>query len=307
MAVSLPGSLKSAPGGRPLGVFAINLDRSPDRWASIERAFGDLPWPLHRVAAVDAKRDPQSVLAVRGQAIRHEPDAIGWNSHRNRLFMLTEEACLASHVLVWRQFLQSDFEHALVLEDDAVSQAGFVDCVTALLTEGLSADIVKLEGIARSGARKALAIRRLNAGHLLVRSLRPSSGSAAYLVSRKGAETLLCAAKDIRVPADDFLWTPAFHGLDIAHVSPWVIMQSGAVSVIGHDLKTKRARSKAPIARGLLMPMKRAMERLGLVWAALQGNPLNLLNVKMVPWAPNNYNPGEETALAAEDQRSSNG
>ena len=51
-----------------LGIFAINLDRSPDRWATIERHFGNLPWPLHRVAAVGAKlRDPVRYVA---QALR---------------------------------------------------------------------------------------------------------------------------------------------------------------------------------------------------------------------------------------------
>ena len=54
---------------RRLGIFAVNLDRSPDRWATIERHFGHLPWPLHRVAAVDASRDPEGVLAVRGQIL----------------------------------------------------------------------------------------------------------------------------------------------------------------------------------------------------------------------------------------------
>ncbi len=163
--------------------------------------------------------------------------------------------------------------------------------MTALLTEGLSTDIVKLEGVARNGARKALAIRKLNAGHLLVRSLRPSSGSAAYLVSRKGAERLLEAVKDIRVPADDFLWTPAFHGLDIGHVSPWLIMQSGATSVIGHDLKAKRARVKPSLGRSLWMPLKRTMERLGLVYGPqCRGTP-EPFECEDGAWAPNNYNP----------------
>ena len=51
-----------------LGIFVVNLDRSPERWATIKRHFGSLPWPLHRVAAVGAKlRDPVRYVA---QALR---------------------------------------------------------------------------------------------------------------------------------------------------------------------------------------------------------------------------------------------
>ena len=51
-----------------LGIFAINLDRSPDRWGDVERHFGGLAFPLYRIAAVDAaSKDPQAVLGVRRQ------------------------------------------------------------------------------------------------------------------------------------------------------------------------------------------------------------------------------------------------
>ena len=52
-----------------LGIFVINFDRSPERWTTIKRHFGSLPWPLHRVASVGAKlRDP--VRYVVAQALR---------------------------------------------------------------------------------------------------------------------------------------------------------------------------------------------------------------------------------------------
>ena len=68
-----------------LAFFAINLDRSPERWAEIERLFGDMPWPLHRVRAVDA-REPEAVLAVRGQRMVSPPNGIGPNLLRYRTF-----------------------------------------------------------------------------------------------------------------------------------------------------------------------------------------------------------------------------
>ena len=305
-AASLPSTVKSVPGGRPLGLFAINLDRSVDRWRQIEAGFGALPWPLHRVAGVDARKDRHAVLAVRGTEMKFPPDAVGWNAHRNRLFMLTEEACLAGHVMAWRQFLATDFAHALVLEDDAAPQPGFETVVADLLALGLEADIVKLEGIPRPGGRKVLPVAKLGT-HQLVRSLRPCSGAAAYIVTRHAAERLLERIGTVCLPADDFLWAPSWHGLKIVDLSPWPVMQSGAESVIATARAQKRARQKPPFGRGLSVSLRRVTERLSLLWAASDGRPHALLNATEAQWAPDVYNLGNRTAADAEDRRSSNG
>jgi GR25 family glycosyltransferase involved in LPS biosynthesis len=294
-----------APGGRPLGLFAINLDRSPDRWAEIERGFGGLPWPVSRVKAVDARKGVEEVLAVRGTALQKPPQALGWNAHRNRLFMLTEEACLAGHVMAWRQFLASDFEHAIILEDDAVPLAGFETVIAGLLASGFDADVVKLEGIYRPGGRKVLSLGVV-ADRLLVRSLRPVSGAAAYLITRPAATRLLERIGMALIPADDFLWAPSWHGLKVADVAPFVVMQSGAASVIATDRFAKQAARK-PLLRGLATAIRRGVERLALLWSACEGRPHRLLNTTMAPWVPDDYNLGNRTAVTAEDQRSSNG
>src|SRR5262245_28657131 len=216
----------------PLGIFAINLERSPDRWATIDRHFGKLPWPLYRTAAVDARSDPDAALAVRGQKILVPPDGVGWNPYRYRIFSLVEEACLASHLSAWRQFLQSGHERGLILEDDAEPQTGFEEAVSALLSGGPAIDLVKLEGIPRPGGRLAIPIRPLGQSNMLVRSLRPRSGGAAYILTRHAAERLLEQIGKLCMPVDDFLWSQGTHGLDIAHVSPWLVMQSGASSTM---------------------------------------------------------------------------
>ncbi|MCY1665685.1 glycosyltransferase family 25 protein [Rhizobium sp. SL86] len=305
MAASHIDAKTIAPGGRPLGLFAINLDRSPDRWAEIERGFGNLPWPVTRVKAVDARKDAQEVLAVRGTALQMPPQALGWNAHRNRLFMLTEEACLAGHVMAWRQFLASDFEHAIILEDDAVPLAGFATVVTDLLGKGFDADVVKLEGIYRAGGRKVLPLGAVG-DRRLVRSLRPVSGAAAYLITRKAAQRLLERIGTVLIPADDFLWAPSWHGLKVADVAPFVVMQSGAASVIATGRSAKQAARK-PFLRGLSTAVRRGVERVALLWSACEGRPHRLLNPTMAPWVPDDYNLGNRTAVTAEDQRSSNG
>lgn len=306
MVVSHSGKVNSASGGRQLGLFAINLDRSPDRWQQIEAGFGNLPWPLMRIAGIDARLDPAAVLAVRGTQLRVPPHALGWNAHRNRLFMLTEEACLAGHILAWRQLLASDFQHAIILEDDAVPQAGFEAAIDALVRQGFDADIVKLEGIWRSGGRKALRLGEAG-DRTLVRSLRPCSGAAAYLITRRAAQRLLERIRTSLMPADDFLWAPSWHGLKVADVSPWVVMQSGAASVIATDRAAKKADRLPPPGRNVWMALRRGIERASLLWAATGGKPWKMANAALAQWAPDGYTKINSQAVTAEDRRSKNG
>lgn len=289
-----------------LGIFAVNLDRSPDRWATIERHFGHLPWPLHRVAAVDAARDPQGALAVRGQVLSAPPAGVGWNPYRQRMFALVEEACFASHVLAWRQFLDSGHGRGLILEDDAEPFPGFEEAMRELLSDGRPIDIVKFEGIYRMGSRLAIPVRDLGPARL-VRSLRPCSGAAAYVLTRSSASRLLERAGKLCMPVDDFIWSQGLHGCDIAHISPWLVMQSGAAST----MVTARAPKRHVKRRDPINFLGQALRRLGLRFAlwrnALQGSPAALLAARPAPWCPDGYPRSEPAAsgmgVGAEESR----
>lgn len=302
-----PVSGSDAHGGlAQLGIFAINLDRSPDRWAVIQHHFGSLPWPLYRTPALDARNDPAAVLAARGQTVMQPPDGVGWNPYRQRMFALVEEACLVGHLAAWRQFLASGHERGLILEDDAEPYGDFEGAVRVLLSEGPAIDIVKLEGIPRrsdgkSGGRLAIPLRPLGEGNMLVRSLRPRSGGAAYILTRSAAERLLAAIGKLPMPVDDFLWSQGLHGLDIAHVSPWLVMQSGAPSTMGATRTPNRHIKRRDPIHLLSQSSRRFGLRLSLWWNALQGKPWTLLSARTARWQPDDYPRNESAAAAAKD------
>lgn len=265
-----------------LAFFAINLDRSPHRWAKIQQMFGAMPWPLERVTAVDA-RDADSVLAVRGQALTIPPNGIGWNPLRHRLFSLVEEACFASHVQALKAFLGSDHRLAVILEDDAVPLNGFEDVLRRLLASGIDFDVVKMEGNVQAGGRMALPVADLGTAGL-VRSLRPSSGGAGYLVTRKAAAQLIDKAGKLSLPVDDFISNPGLHGCDVMHLSPWLIVQAGADTTMG-DLRTpyRHVKRRDPF-HFLQQGLARGTLRLKLWLAALRGQPLSLLKLRKASW-----------------------
>lgn len=286
----------------PLGIFAINLDRSPDRWATIQRHFGGLPWPLYRTPALDARNEPDAVLDQRGQTIVLPPDGVGWNPYRYRIFGLVEEACLVSHMLAWRQFLASGHDRGLILEDDAEPYGDFEGAVRALLSEGPAIDIVKLEGIpSLAGGRLAIPVRPLGTANMLVRSFRPRSGGAAYILTRPAAEHLLKAVGKLPMPVDDFLWTQGIHGLDVAHVSPWLVMQSGAPSNLMNARALNRHKKRRSPMHSLTQVARRSGLRLSLWWNASQGRPWTLLAARTARWQPDDYPRNESAAPAAKD------
>ena len=92
-----------------MDTYLINLERRPDRLSEVSRKMAELGLPFKIFRAVDGQDDDAKL-----------PDL---NRH---LFVINQKkqpvrgeiACAASHIAVWRQFLETDEEYALILEDD---------------------------------------------------------------------------------------------------------------------------------------------------------------------------------------------
>ncbi|WP_210246298.1 glycosyltransferase family 25 protein [Aureimonas fodinaquatilis] len=243
-----------------LAIYAINLDRSVDRWETLESNFSGLPYALHRIAALDAAFAPEKVLAVRGLHIALPPSGLGWSMVRQREYLLVQEACFASHLVALQQFLHSTNDLALILEDDAVPSAALPGRLAEITRLKQPFDIIKLEGL-KSGRRLAVARAQLSQGWL-VNSLRPSAGSAAYVITRAAAEKLMQRAGKLLLPYDDYLSNPALTGCDIWHCSPLPIHQSDAPSLIAQSYARDALRRR----RGPLAYLRQARTRAGLRW-----------------------------------------
>lgn len=202
--------------------YVINLDRRPDRWATMEARLGALGIPHERVAAVDAETADPALFA------RAFPRA-GPLGRLGRGDM----ACTLSHFETMRRFLATDAARAMVLEDDAL----LGDDLAHLLRypgwwpEGLP--LVKIEAYLHPRLRLLLGpeIGRTGTGRKLHPLLSRHTGSAGYLIDRAGAEALLAAEGRILVPIDHLLFNPTVSPLARrlrAHqVVPAPVMQTG--------------------------------------------------------------------------------
>lgn len=171
----------------------INLDTRTDRWDAMRRRLG--PLSIERFSAIRPTDNDLKHLSFRA--------ALEFGRERKHHWALTTRGalgCTLSHLHIWKNFLQSDKQVALILEDDADVHADDLQnaVADALQTAHLHWDLFLLGWV----------------GHLpgdasgVVRPLPRSEGfwgSHAYLVTRKAASKLIDDALPIEVQLDAYL------------------------------------------------------------------------------------------------------
>lgn len=132
-----------------------------------------------------------------------------------------EKGCYASHICAWRALLDSDAPGMIVLEDDVTLHTDFSTVIGAIARLPDNWDMIKLMG--RPGKEKVLSAQPLAQGHDLIRYRRVPSFTAAYVISRAGAEKMLQTRVPFGRPIDidlRFWWE---NGMRIYGVYPAIV------------------------------------------------------------------------------------
>jgi glycosyl transferase family 25 len=199
-------------------IYLINLERRPDRLAAMTERAGRLGLTLERVPALDAASVEPAELDQ-------------WFADGGPLGEIPrgDKACLLSHRLAWERFLASGDSHAAFLEDDVVlsEAAGDVLAHDGWIPGHVA--VVKLEHYGPKGQRVLLlGSRRMSNGFKIGRMLSRHTGAAAYILSRRAAEFLLCQAR-FSLPVDHLLFnpnnSPLFAALNPAQIVPAIARQ----------------------------------------------------------------------------------
>jgi len=163
-----------------LQTWVINLDRAPERLAQVRAQLDRLGLAWMRLPAVDARAfTPEQ---------RGRLDEAGFGLRHGMTPLPGELGCYLSHLEVMRRFLASDARAALVLEDDVQLHDSLPAVLEALLATPARWDVVKLSAV-HSGT--PVAVAELTAGHRLAVMLSKCTGSSAYLMNRRAAQSWL--------------------------------------------------------------------------------------------------------------------
>jgi glycosyl transferase, family 25 len=182
-------------------IYLINLDRHRERLAHMRKQLNGVAF--QRISAVDGSTDPPTTKGL------------------SRF----ELACLESHKLAWRQFLDGPEAHACFLEDDLHVWPGFAPLTRSGSWIPTGAHSVKLDTYLQKVelGEKQVAIGERQIARLYSRH----QSSAAYILTREGAARYLELTASALAPADYALFPnhPRRLGLHIYQLCPAIAIQ----------------------------------------------------------------------------------
>jgi glycosyl transferase family 25 len=189
-------------------------------------------------------------------------------------------ACLVSHRMAWRRFLQSADTHALVIEDDVHFGEGFGELVACERLREAPFDIVRLEAF----TPRVLVDRRRGfsvGGRTVYPLLSHNPGAGGYCLNRRAATELLKLTRSAPEEVDHVMFDVprlkrlGLHRLRVGQMLPAIMIQDGQLSAerqaallasyiahrrgarIGHEPVTL-----GKLGRELVRPVDRARFRL---------------------------------------------
>lgn len=213
-------------------LYLINLDRRPDRLATMMAQAQTLGLVVERIAAVDGRSADPAELER-------------WFTASGPLGVLSagDKACFLSHRMAWAAFLASGEAHAVVVEDDVRLCAAARSLLTsdAWVPEG--AQLIKLEHYGPQGQRVLLRdFRPVTSGFALAQMLSRHTGTGAYLIGRAAAHRLL-AQTCVSLPVDHLMFnpnnSPLFASLAPQQLVPAIARQEDFVG-IASDIESAR-------------------------------------------------------------------
>lgn len=236
--------------------FLLNLARAPQRLEAMRTRLHALGIPFTRIEGVDgATLPPERLQALTRDNRYYKPLRPG------------EVGCYLGHVQALQAFLDSPAAFALILEDDACFEPGFVAALPAALTLRRSDtdprrqwDVLKL----CNPRRRWIPLAALEAQHCLV-EYGPSvpSTTTAAVWTRAGAQRFLQGFTGVRRPIDCDLQHPWEFGLRILSVHPAVVVAEPVASTIGsHKPGTRNPWAKLHYEARRLWPRWRHFSRL---------------------------------------------
>lgn len=182
-------------------VYLINLDRCPERLAHMRKQLEGVAF--ERISAVDGSNGPPTTKGL------------------SRF----ELACLESHRLAWRRFLNGPEGYACFLEDDLHVWPSFAALTASGSWIPTGAHSVKLDTYLQKVelGEKRIAIGERQIARLYSRH----QSSAAYILTREGAARYLELTASATAPADYALFPvrPRRLGLRIYQLCPAVAIQ----------------------------------------------------------------------------------
>lgn len=180
-------------------IFLINLKRSPDRLQKMQKLLGHYNIDFQRLDAVDCRDFTE--------------DSLNNVTTPNWLYPYAmqkgEVACFLSHQNCWKEFVQTNDDWALILEDNQIIQPSITSYLKDISWIPEECGLIQLQFSSKPTIYDK--IKSVENNCLLRMKYSNPIGTSAYLISKKIALLALENSKTIDCPIDNFLfgyWSP---------------------------------------------------------------------------------------------------
>lgn len=210
-------------------ILVINLDRSPERLASIAAQLDQQGLRWQRISASDGRTlsmTDASLLDVESFRRKHGKEPLPG-----------ELGCYLSHVRAIDEFLAGPQQVVMVLEDDVQLGPDLKRVLVGLLMQHEQWDVVKLSGI-HSGT--PLVLSALDDFYSLAVGLSRYTGASCYLVNRFAAEAYAKDLLPMTLPYDHEYDQAWMRGIRLRMVVPAPCIHSFDMGSVLHPVGVSR-------------------------------------------------------------------
>lgn len=198
--------------------YIINLNRSKQKLHFVLPKVRALGFPLTRIQAIDGN-------TLTWHDITEHVDLITWEKIGD-LPNKGTIGCYLSHLKAWKTFLKSNYQFALIFEDDvAFNPATLKSVLRQLRNHSEQWDIV---GFNLSHSFPALNLFRVDDRHHVVIYLTHIVNAGAYLINKKAAQHLIRLALLMKQPVDEYFTRGWELDLKFLGVEPRLVIQAKA-------------------------------------------------------------------------------
>jgi len=207
-----------------VGAYIINLDRSKKRYDYVLTKANKIGLPIHRISAVDGKNLSEDEVN-KYVDLKSYQNYLGHYPKRGMI------GCNLSHIKVWKTFLASNYQFALVLEDDINFDPVLLSSTVKSLKQ--NAKLWDINNFEMSHRGLPLTVKYFaNIDKSLVVYLMNISHTGAYIINRTAAQRLLERALPIKLPIDHYFYRSWEFGLKFTGIEPRIVVQDFGDSYI---------------------------------------------------------------------------
>lgn len=207
-------------------IYIVNLDRSPERLAYVQRQFSEYNLQFSRMPAVDGAKLPKSEL----DSYKNESK---YSLSHYAALSNGEIGCSLSQKLSWSIAAKSHHRATVVLEDDVKISAKFSSVIQSLYENMDENIIIDLKG--KKGFFELERIHLSN-GISLVHYSTPPLGTQGAIFGKQAASHLFNNVKGFKAPIDNLMQQIYQHKVEIWSLEEGCISHeteaSGGASIV---------------------------------------------------------------------------